>query len=525
MSGPDGSSTGLRTIALIFVAAAFCAVSYSRNHYWDEYFYLHSVWQHSVGDLVAMEGVLSDGLFPNGFFSGKLGFVALLDALVSVTGPGEGALAVLRGVFCALTLALGLASWLLLREMVDAPAAWKTAVVALFLPIPLYLGFKLLSEGPSLLLATLGGWQLLQAVRRDGHGRFVHLLIAAMLLAGAICMRVTSVLFLAGLIAALIVWRPPHISKSRLWRDTAIVLVLLALIVAAVTLPLIGWPAERFTGLASSVTGRSQGPLVMIYALVLTVQFFAAGGILALAQPVQSSTRGALIWLAVGVLPYVLAASYIEPRYFYTATIPLALLAATGLDRLAARLTRRRQDLAWIALLAITVALNRILWAPVMLYEINEKEYSTLVHELRSRAPSASYVTPWLSDFCYLSFAFPSERVGLALSESYGSGRVFSQPQFRQWLGSRVYVGDIAQLAALPRPWFYVGWDYSPTVRAIDQRLGLFGLDYLDDPSRQGQLLNHLTPSWIWSSDALRLTPAASVGPYQAFEIVPREVP
>ncbi len=67
-----------------------------------------------------------------------------------------------------------------------------------------------------------------------------------------------------------------------------------------------------------------------------------------------------------------------------------------------------------------------------------------------------------------------------------------------------------------------MGWDYNPTVRAIDLRLRFVGAHYLDDPVRRGRLLNHLTPSWIWTSASLKLNPIATRGAYQAFEIVRR---
>jgi hypothetical protein len=153
--------------------------------------------------------------------------------------------------------------------------------------------------------------------------------------------------------------------------------------------------------------------------------------------------------------------------------------------------------------------------------EIREEQYGSLVRQLRSSNPSSTYVAPWLSDFCYLTFAFPSERVGLAFSKTYGTGRVFSRPEFRKWMGTYPYIGGLAELEPLPRPWIYLGWDYNPAVRTIDERLGILGLRYLDDPTRRARLMNHLTPSWIWSSDEVRLEPARSSGQYHAFEIVP----
>jgi hypothetical protein len=381
-----------------------------------------------------------------------------------------------------------------------------------------------LTEIPALLMATIGGWQLLRALRRESAARLAHLTAAGAAFAAALCVRPTSILFFVGLVAAIMVSRPAKATPGRLLVDITAVFVMQAVVLTAVSLLIVGSPLERFGALTASVTSRRPDPLVVVYALALTVQFFGVAAVSALRRPIPAYLAGAFIWIAAAFLPYLLTSRYLEPRYFYTATLPLALVASAGLDRLAAIFTRSRKDLVWAGLLTLMIGLNRVICAPVMVYEIREDQYSRLVQDPRAPA-STTFVTPWLSDFCFLSFAFPSERVALSLSDSYGTDRVFSSQEFRRWIGTREYVGDLQQLRALPRPWLYVGWDFSPTVRAIDDRLRLLGIRYLDDPGRDGRLLNHLTPSWIWTSDALELKPTAAVGPYRAFEIAPREVP
>jgi hypothetical protein len=523
MSAPQPHGRGKVTIGsrwlLAALAALFCLTSFSRDHHWDEYFYVYSVWKHSTADLIQMELALSDGLFPSGFFSAKLGFVLLLDGLADLTGAGQSSLALLRGVFCALTLGWGLAMWLLARELMDSASARKTALVALFLPLPLYLGFKLMSEVPSLLLATLGGWQFVRGLELEAPRR--HVVVAAVLLALASITRMTTVLFLPGLVTAVALSRPRDVPAGRLVRTTALVLALQFGIIVLVYVAFVGTPLDRFGGLAASVTSRRPDPLVAVYGLVMFVQCFLPALAAAALAPAGRPMAGALAWLGIGTLPFVLASDYLEPRFFVMANLPLAMLAASGLDKIAAWVSPRRQGAAWIAVLAATVTVNRIALAPIMPHELQERDYSQLVHDLEAGRPGATYVTPWLADFCYLAYAFPANRVVLSLSDTYGTGRIFGQPDFKRWVANQ-YVGNLDELARQPRPWLYVGWDYNPTVRAIDRRLRFVGVRYLDDPVRRGRLLNHLTPSWIWTSAILKLDPIATGRAYQAFEIVPR---
>jgi hypothetical protein len=105
------------------------------------------------------------------------------------------------------------------------------------------------------------------------------------------------------------------------------------------------------------------------------------------------------------------------------------------------------------------------------------------------------------------------------MSRTYGTGRVFGSPAFREWLGEASHVGTAAELEAMRRPWIYVGWDYNPTVVAIDRLLRPAGLAVLDDQAYRATLLNHLTPSWIWTDPRFRLEPLATRGAYRAFWI------
>ena len=165
---------------------------------------------------------------------------------------------------------------------------------------------------------------------------------------------------------------------------------------------------------------------------------------------------------------------------------------------------------------------DRVFFAPLMPYEIRESDYDALVQHVRELEPEATLVVPWLSDFCYLATRYPDKRVALVMSETYGSGRIFRSSEFRRWIGDGRYAGGPTELEALPSPYVYVGWRYSPTVEALDRYLRPLDLAYLDDDARRARLLDHLTPSWIWTSEKYLLRPIASQGSYRAFRIVDR---
>lgn len=507
-------------IAATLAILVFVAAGITPDHHWDEYFYVFSASRHPVATLLALERPLSDGIVPNGFFSGKLGFVALLGGLLGMTGTGEAGLAVMRSVFLLMVVGVAAASWLLLRALVDRRAALETAILLLLLPLSIYFGFKVLSEAPSLLVSTLGGWQLALAVRAPAPGpRWRHVGFAAAGLGLGIVVRVTSVLFAFGLIAAVLVLRPGGATWRRIAADAAVALGSAAALSGCLYLVVVGLPIDQFNGLAASVTGRTVGLAVAPYAVVMFGQLFLPLVVVSLWPPYGPEVRAALLWLAIAMLPFLVTAQYVEPRFFYTGLVPLAMLAHAGLDRVITRVRPSSRVMAGASVVTLVVLVNRLAFSPLMPYELRESDYSALIRDVRSQHPSASYVTPWLSDFCYLAVAFPRERVVLSMSRTYGTGGVFDTAGFRQWIGEQNYVGHARELHALSEPRVYVGWEYSPTVVALDRLLRPFGFAYLDDPGRRARLMNHLTPSWIWADPAHRLGPLAARGGYRAFTI------
>jgi hypothetical protein len=510
----------------------FFACAWTTNHYWDEYYYLFSVSRHSPGALMALEPALADGIFPNGFFSGKLAFVVVLWGIVALVGGGPAGMLIARLLFAVMTLGIAVATWLLMRAFLgDRRLAAQTAALLLLSPLTVYFGFKLLTEVPALLTAVLAGWQYVCAVRAaDPRARSRALTMAAIGFAAAMLFRLTSVLFAFGLIAAALMARPGGAARRRILIDGLVALGGAIALTAGVFLLTVDAPAARFGGLAQSVTGRTPGAIVVVYAVAVFVQLFgilAAAALLPMRRAPDvnvgpASVIAAIVWLAVAMLPYAITAQYVEPRFFYTGLPAFALLAAIGLNNLASRVAPLRKTTSAGAVVLTLVLLDRVFFAPLMPYEIRESDYGALVEDVDSLEPGATLVAPWLSDFCYLSSRYPGRPVALAMSETYGSGRVFDTPEFRRWIGEGRYAGSPAELEGMPAPHVYVGWQYSPTVEALDRYLRPLHFGYLDDPVRRARLLDHLTPSWIWKSEAYLLRPIASHGPYRAFRIVER---
>ena len=502
----------------LLTAIVFLLISLSPYHYWDEYYYLFSVLHHSPGELLEFK----TGVFPEGFFLGKIGFVIFLRYLVQIFGGGLWSLLVIQFIFATIVVAFVAASYGLLGEIFEEREARHVAVVLMFLPISVYLSYKVLSEMPSLLFVSLGCWVFLSSFQARSKWQLGRGLILSMVgLFIGVSFRLTSFLFFAGLVLGLLVLGDERYDWKEVLKRASLVAsgCLVMLTVAWVTV-MGGLPFERLAMLVISVTQRSPSLGVKIYSLAMSVQFFLAALIFGLRPPWDRKTRLALVWMGVCTLPFVIGAKYVEPRYFYMGLVPLAILIHSGVKRVAGTLHLVRYRLGPAFLVSALVLGNWWFLSPLMPYEIDQHEYSKTMTELTPRYQQATYLTPWLSDYSFLRFAFPERNVKLSLSRTRDSGKeVLQTDGFKRWAGETGYIGSLESLTRLSEPWVYVGWKYNPTIGQLKKRLDWLGIDYLKNIEQREKVRNHLALSWIWSHPALALRQVIQVGPYHAFEI------
>jgi len=506
---------------LLAAAAAFLVLSWTAHHYWDEFFYLYSSARYTPRQLLRLDAAID--LFPQGYFSSKIGHVVLLHWLVRILGTGARALTILQGGAAVLMLATVAAGYGVFRELLGEEEARRTTLVLLFLPLTLYLSYKLLSEVPSLLLSTLACWAFLRAFRSRTPDRTVMWLAAATAaLALAMLCRVTSVLTFLGLAVALFVageLRFPR--RAVLARATAVGLGALA--IHAGVLQAMGGSELRVLLLAGAVAKQAQ-EFERIYALLFFLETFALILPFALRRPWPPAVRIAGLWLLVTVVPTL---SGHEPRYYAPGLLPLAMLCVVGLDRFASLMPRASRRWAWAGTLGLLTLVNRATLLPLMPWEVDETSLSGVVEELSRDHPQATILVPWASDYCFLRYRFPTLRVRLAMSAlpasrypSQGRWGVIA-PIDQRWAGPALYVGSMASLSRTPGPWYYVSWSYNPVMLQVRTLLEDLDIHALGDPHRTGWH-DHRAASWIWTDARLVHREIGGEGQYEIFLLVPR---
>jgi hypothetical protein len=501
----------------LLAAVLFLLVSWSPEHYWDEFFYLFSAVAHTPRELIRFEPTQT--LFPNGFFTGKIGHVMLLRWLLEALGPGRSSLIVIQTIYALMVLAFSAAAWGLLRELLYRRTANEAALVLLFLPVTTYLGYKTLSEVPSLWLITLGCWGFLRSFRETNPVRaFLLLGLTVLCLAlGTLC-RFTGMITFGGLLVALFLTRDPRVSGRAGTRAAAVLAA--SLLLYLLVLYSLGGSLSQLAGIAYHVASRPGVGLERLYAMLLMVQAFGLLLLFGLWQR-PPTFRLVAIWLAFTALP---AVTVYEPRYYAPALIPLAVLASFGLRNLTRVVFRTNRVWVQLSSLAILVLIDRTVFSPLMPYEVDQERLMAAVGQLQRTAPDGSILVPWISDWAFIRVVFPRATALLCISAApagryTGEGRFGAMPPAdRWWPGPRSYVGTRSALMQEPGPWFYIGWTFSPYLIRLHQMLEPLGIRWAD-PRRVGGH-DHLAGSWVWNDGGLSLRQIEQHGQYHVFRVL-----
>jgi len=152
MKKAPGSFIFLTVSALIFLL-----ISTDGRHYWDEAFYLQSTQLGSAQHIFDLEPELANGRINGmGFYTVKSGFIYFLNGLTKVTGNGSTAFALLKLLFALMTALATLPFYFILKRLgLGKVAARNCAFIALFSPVMIYLGHKIMTEVPSFIFALL----------------------------------------------------------------------------------------------------------------------------------------------------------------------------------------------------------------------------------------------------------------------------------------------------------------------------------------------------------------------------------
>lgn len=516
------SSQGTRKVfllsfgILLLVVVLFLGLALSPLHHWDEFFYLYAMAHHSPGELLSLESGLADsGLFSNGYFAVKISFLSVLRLLILGIGEGLTGLRAIEFIFALVVIGFVAASYGMLREVFERDDAARISVVLLFLPLTMYFAYKVLSEPASMMLMAVGAWAYLRSFRRSISGRRAQqaawLLLAAISVLVGMTFRLYTVLFFVGLVAGLLVLRDERFPwKAVILRAAITGLIVLVLLAAVSLVTGINFPMLMLGPLNNVMSKETVDTAARLYAFAMFFQLAAPFLLLSVLDWRDRRFRFSLIWLLLGMAPFVMGN---EPRYYYNALVPVAILVYLGLARLVKLIRLRRVREAWVLPLLVMAVLNRLLFTSLQPYEINQREYVQAMSEVRLHQPDATVIIPWISDYAFLRFAYPDDPVKLSLTAG-----VVDNSAFESFIGVGNYIGQHEALNLLSDPLVYIGWSYNPVIIHLRDDLAHLGIVYIEDVEASA-LKDHRAQSWMWNDPTLSFVLDQSFGMYEVYDV------
>lgn len=524
------SNTGNHNVSnnkgfFIVISILFLIISYTPYHYWDEFYYIYTLNYHSLAETIVKEDDLSAGLFPKGFFTSKIGSMLIIWLFTNIIGAGWLSLYILQFAFALFLIGFFIVSYKFYCELIESEGAgnskWAltTATVVLFLPVTMYLSFKTLTEVPALFFTTFGLWMFIRSIRETAPGKICILLSLAFagIVLGALCRYLFLVSFIGFVFSYGIIYRRHYLIRTMIKRAMIIFTGLIMLVIFAFYLK--GDLLMQSVGLLkfNVMNLKSGDDGVKIYVFMMYFQSFIILLPFSFLFKWTRTFKLSICWLCISVVPLFVTASYLETRFFSIGLLPTAIVVNQGLQNFVKSLRLHKRIYVLIILVSI-VLLNRSVFTPLSLYDIDQKELKKIVSDVYQSEPQATLILPWVTEYCLLRFVYPDKQIRSAITTLTGTeNHSFIQTDsFKWWIGRNNHVSMLEELMKESKPWIYIGRSFSPAREKLYEYLSILRMSSFmqrtvgSDP---------LSSSWIWKNENLKLDLFQRQGPYNAYRI------
>lgn len=509
----------------VLISILFLIISFTPYHHWDESYYLYTLNYHSLTELLLHENELSAGLFPKGFFTSKIGSMLIIWLFTRIIGAGWWSLYFLQFIFALFLIGFFFVSFKFYRELSDSEdlinSQWAltAAIIVLFLPVTMYLSFKTLTEVPALFFTTFGLWMFIKSIRETVPRKIcIQLFLAfAGIVLGTICRFIFLLSFIGFVFSYVVIYRQSYPFKIIFNRALVICSGLFVLFV--LVLLFLGDHFFQSAGPLKDIimNKRGDGDGVKIYVFMMYFQCFIILLPFAFLFKWNRPFKLSMVWLCISVIPLFIAASNLEPRFLSFGLLPAAIVVNQGLHNLS-KFLRIPEKMFIVISIVLIVIFNRLIFTPISLYEIDQRQLKKIVSDVYKNEPQATLILPWVTEYCFLRFAYPDKPIRSAITTLPGAqdySFVQTDP-FKWWIGRNNHVSTLEELMNESGPWIYIGRSFSPAREKLYEYLSLMRMNSL----MQRRVGNEpLSLSWIWNDENLKLNLVQRQGPYNAYRI------
>ena len=510
----------------IIISILFLIISYTPYHHWDEFYYLYTLNYHSLTELILKENDLCAGLFTKGFFTSKIGSILIIWLFIKIFGAGWLSLYILQFIFALFLIGFFFVSFKFYMELTDSEdlvnSEWAltASIIVLFLPVTMYLSFKTLTEVPALFFNTFGLWMFIKSIRETVPKKIcIQLSFAfAGIALGTICRFIFLLNFIGLVFSYAMIYRQRYPIKMIVNRTLIILTGLFVLFIFGFLL--IGDNLVQSAGPLKDIimNKRGDGGGVKLYVFMMYFQCFIILLPFSLLFKWNRPFKLSIFWLCISVIPLFIAASNLEPRFFSIGLLPTAIIINQGLQNFVKSLRLNKKKIVLISLASIVI-LNRFIFTPLSLYEIDQRQFKKIASDVYKYEPQATLILPWVTDYCFLRFVYPDKQIRSSITTLSGAGANTSFIQtntFKWWIGRNNHVSTLEELMRQSKPWIYIGRSFSPAREKLYEYLSFLRINHL--MQRTGDS-NPLSLSWIWNNADLKLDLSRKQGPYNAYRI------
>ena len=509
----------------IVISILFLIISYTPYHYWDEFYYIYTLNYHSLTETILKENDLSAGLFPKGFFTSKIASMLIIWLFTKIIGAGWLSLYILQFTFALFLIGFFLVSYKFYSELIESEdlinSKWAlaTSTIVLFLPVTMYLSFKTLTEVPALFFTTVGLWMFIKSIRETAPGKICILLSLAFagIVLGALCRYLFLVNFIGLVFSYGIIYRQHYLIRTMIKRAMIIFAGLIILVIFIFYLK--GDHLIQSVGLLkfNIMNLKSDDDGVKIYVFMMYFQSFIILLPFSFLFKWTKTFKLSICWLCISVAPLFVAASYLETRFFSIGLLPTAIIINQGLQNFVKSLRLHKKIFVLILLMSIVV-LNRLVFTPLSLYDIDQNKLKKIVSDVYKYEPQATLILPWVTEYCLLRFVYPDKQIRSSITTLPGTvNHSFIQTDsFKWWIGRNNHVSMLEELMKESKPWIYIGRSFSPAREKLYEYLSILRMSSL--MQRRGGS-DPLSLSWIWNNEDLKLDLSQRQGPYNAYRI------
>ncbi len=495
------------------------------RHHWDEPGYLYA------GAYQPTAEIISGHVQPSGiphFMQGRILHVLITKGVMAISGSGPaGFRAMVALNLLLLAASLALIHQILKELMPDVPQRGAAVAFLAISPVILYLAYRTLADGQSLVAALVATLALV----RIAHGGGLHYAaIAAFALAlSALTKNQMAFLPAAGWAALCLV---PFGAIDR--RRLAIVGAASGIAGIAIAIVTLDWLGVGVGNFVASYRGLADTRMPLV-AKVLNIgtEFGAIWLLLPLALLTKRRRELAAfaLWFVLAMVPFVFIVNSIEARHVAVNLVAAGGLLALGFEALPSRCP------AWgrlsvnargavVALAATIVLASNVPILSIMPHRVNLPQMRAMLDQFDGRYGAGNYVlltAAGYTDFQLIRVLWPDVDVRDASTAEIA---VHDSPLDRRaaldaYLGGRV-VDSVDELRTIGKPAVYLGYRKTFASENMHALVSHVSPSLADRLLGSVDLVDRLrTPwtAWLWQRDDVALEPIGTIGHYHAFEV------